>query len=64
MLTAIPANSAIISDLLRRSGELDDVSDTPRLDVEILLSYVLDKDRSFLYAWSNSCCFTSENQSL
>ena len=53
MPTAIPENSVTISDLMKRSSELDDVSDTSRLDVEILLSYVLDKDRSFLYAWSD-----------
>lgn len=53
MLAPSLANSATISDLLKRSSELDDVSDTSRLDVEVLLSYVLGKDRSFLYAWSD-----------
>jgi len=40
-----------ISELLKKSTELSVVSDTPRLDVEVLLSSILDKDRSFLYAW-------------
>jgi release factor glutamine methyltransferase len=53
MPTVIPANPSTISDLLKRSSELNDASDTPRLDIEILLSYVLEKDRSFLYAWSD-----------
>jgi len=40
-----------ISALLKKSAELSTVSDTPRLDVEVLLSHILDKDRSFLYTW-------------
>ncbi len=40
-----------ISELLKQSSALLAVSDTPRLDVEILLGYVLGKDRSFLYTW-------------
>ena len=40
-----------ISALLKKSDELATVSDTPRLDVEVLLSHILGKDRSFLYAW-------------
>ncbi|MEH6544614.1 MAG: peptide chain release factor N(5)-glutamine methyltransferase [Porticoccaceae bacterium] len=40
-----------IADLLKRAQMLDPVSDTPRLDVEVLLCYVLDKPRSYLYAW-------------
>lgn len=40
-----------ISELLKQSSALLAVSETPRLDVEILLGYVLGKDRSFLYTW-------------
>jgi release factor glutamine methyltransferase len=40
-----------IEELLKKSAELAVVSDTSRLDVEVLLSHILDKDRSFLYAW-------------
>lgn len=40
-----------IADLLERSSTLQSVSDSPRLDVEILLCHVLDKPRSFLYTW-------------
>lgn len=48
----MPTNTApTISELLKKSAELSGVSDTSRLDVEVLLSYILDKDRSFLYAW-------------
>jgi release factor glutamine methyltransferase len=40
-----------ISALLKKSAELSTGSDTPRLDVEVLLSHILEKDRSFLYTW-------------
>ena len=33
------------------SKSLTDVTDTPKLDVELLLLKVLDKERSYLYAW-------------
>lgn len=46
-----PNTPPTISELLKKSAELAAVSDTSRLDVEVLLSYILDKDRSFLYAW-------------
>jgi release factor glutamine methyltransferase len=36
---------------VRRATELRDVSDTPRLDVELLLSHLLEKDRVFLLTW-------------
>ena len=50
-----PVNFPTISDVLMRSHELAELSDSARLDVEILLSYVLGKDRTFLYAWSDTC---------
>lgn len=40
-----------IATALARSAELAESSDSPRLDVEVLLSHILRKDRSFLYAW-------------
>ena len=50
-----------IADLLKRAQVLDPVSDTPRLDVEVLLCHVLDKPRSYLYAWPE---FLLEQQAL
>ena len=47
----MPPNTPTISELLKKSAELAVVSDTSRLDVEVLLSHILDKDRSFLYTW-------------
>ena len=46
-----PNTPSTISELLKKSTELAVVSDTSRLDVEVLLGDILDKDRSFLYAW-------------
>jgi release factor glutamine methyltransferase len=51
MSTVGTAHVETISTALARSVELAGVSDTPRLDVEVLLSHILKKDRSFLYAW-------------
>lgn len=48
------SNPPTISDILMRSHELAGLSDSARLDVEILLSYVLGKDRTFLYTWSDA----------
>ena len=50
-----------IADLLKRVQMLEPVSDTPRLDVEVLLCYVLDKPRSYLYAWPE---YVLEQQAL
>ena len=40
-----------VADCLKASSELATVSDSARLDTEILLAYVLKKDRSWLYTW-------------
>lgn len=40
-----------ITELLRLASVLEDVSDTPRLDLEVLLCHVLDKPRSYLFTW-------------
>lgn len=40
-----------IADLLRVSATLEGASDSPRLDVEVLLCHVLNRPRSYLYAW-------------
>lgn len=43
---------ASISYLLKQSTEkLESVSDSPRLDAEVLLSFVLEKDRSYFMTW-------------
>lgn len=40
-----------VDQLLRRAHELAPVSDSPRLDVELLLAWTLGKDRTWLYTW-------------
>lgn len=40
-----------IAQCLRRAAELASVSDSPRLDVELLLAYLLERDRTWLYTW-------------
>ncbi|WP_036188594.1 peptide chain release factor N(5)-glutamine methyltransferase [Marinimicrobium agarilyticum] len=40
-----------VDQLLRRAPELVPVSDSPRLDVELLLAWALNKDRTWLYTW-------------
>lgn len=40
-----------IASCIRMANQLAKVSDSPRLDVEILLAHVLQKDRTFLFAW-------------
>ncbi len=40
-----------IADCLKLAAELQMVSDTPRLDVEVMLARLLDVGRSWLYTW-------------
>lgn len=42
---------AHVSDLLRYSDQLQSTSDSPQLDCELLLCYVLDVDRTWLRTW-------------
>lgn len=50
-----------IADCLRRSVELAPVSDSPRLDLEILLADTLQRDRAYLYTWPEQS-LTAEQQ--
>ena len=47
----MPLESSSIAELLRLTSALDGVSDSPRLDLEVLLCHVLDKPRSYLFTW-------------
>jgi len=42
---------ASIAELLRLGSVLESTSDSPRLDLEVLLCHVLDKPRSYLFTW-------------
>lgn len=41
----------LVGECVKRFGELSSVSDSARLDVEILLAHVLGKDRTYIYTW-------------
>lgn len=43
--------AATIASLLQRSAALSAVSDSPRLDVEVLLCHVLGQSRTYLFTW-------------
>jgi len=42
---------ATIANYLQLSSKLVSVSDSPRLDIEIFLSYILQKNRTYLFTW-------------
>jgi len=42
---------ASIAQCLRRAAELDGPSETPRLDLELLLCHCLQRERVYLYTW-------------
>lgn len=52
-----------IAELIRRAQELVEISDTPRLDIEVLLCHVLEKPRSYLFAWPDEM-LTDQQQAL
>ena len=49
------SDTVTIADILMRRNELNNLSDTPRLDIEIILAHVLEVDRTYLYVWPNFC---------
>lgn len=53
-----------IASLLRRSVALADVSDSPRLDIEVLLGHVLQKSRTYLFTWPEYLLSKEEYQSF
>ena len=44
-------SEAIISAIRWAGGKFESVSESPRLDAEVLLAHCLDKPRSYLYSW-------------
>jgi release factor glutamine methyltransferase len=44
-------NFLTIADCLKKSSQLADLSDSPRLDIEILLTHILQKNRTYLFTW-------------
>lgn len=43
--------SLTIANCLKKSSQLADLSDSPRLDIEILLTHILQKNRTYLFTW-------------
>ena len=44
-------NPLTIANCLKQSSQLADLSDSPRLDIEILLTHILQKNRTYLFTW-------------
>ena len=44
-------NQFTIANYLKQSSLLGDVSDSPRLDIEIFLTHILQKNRTYLFTW-------------
>lgn len=44
-------NLITIANCLQKFPQLADVSDSPRLDIEIFLTYILQKNRTYLFTW-------------
>jgi release factor glutamine methyltransferase len=40
-----------IANCLKKSTQLADLSDSPRLDIEIFLTHILQKNRTYLFTW-------------
>lgn len=55
---------ATIAECLRCGVELQAVSDTPRLDVELLLAHCLNKDRVFLFTWPEQQLTAEQTQAF
>ncbi len=53
-----------IKACIQQSIDLADVSDSPRLDVELLLAWVLDKDRTFLFTWPDKELTSAQQQAF
>ncbi len=43
--------SPTIANCLKQSAQLAEISDSPRLDIEILLTHILQKNRTYLFTW-------------
>lgn len=51
-----------IADCLEKAKSLADITDSARLDAEVLLAHVLGKDRTYLYTWSDKRLNTEQVQ--
>lgn len=44
-------NPLTIANCLKQSTQLTSISDSPRLDIEIFLTHILQKNRTYLFTW-------------
>lgn len=51
-----------IAACLQHASQLAAVSDSPRLDIEILLAHTLDKNRTYLFTWPEKVLTTDQSQ--
>lgn len=56
------SSSLTLADQLARAAELKIVSDSPELDLQLLLCAVLDKPRSYLYTWPERSLTVDQQQ--
>lgn len=56
-------NSISIAQCLRRAGELESSSDSARLDIELILCHLVQKNRTWLFTWPEKT-LTSDQQQL
>lgn len=60
--TDSPMNSITIAQCLQRASELESISDSSRLDIELLLCYTLQKNRTWLFTWPEKTLTPDQQQ--
>lgn len=53
-----------ITNCLRQAAQLAPVSDSPRLDIEILLAHILRQNRTYLFTWPDKVLSAQEAQTF
>jgi release factor glutamine methyltransferase len=57
-------NLPSIANCLQQSSQLADLSDSPRLDIEILLTHILQKNRTYLFTWPEQILTDEQTQTF
>lgn len=53
-----------VAQCLQRAVELESVSDSARLDIELILSYILQKNRTWLFTWPEKILTTEQSETF
>ncbi|WP_062063943.1 peptide chain release factor N(5)-glutamine methyltransferase [Cellvibrio sp. OA-2007] len=56
-------NNITVAQCLQRAGELELISDSARLDIELILCHILQKNRTYLFTWPDKT-LTTEQETL